>query len=348
MHTALITGGGGLLGSYVCRELITGDYDVDRAVVLDNFSTFVPAIRHEYLDYRKLRFAWNTENRVVFERGSTHHYGVMEAIVRKYKPAYIVHLAALPLAKIDNLNVEESQEGSVTSTLQMFQILGRAKAEGIVSPRKFLYTSSSMVYGDFETDPAPETHPTRPKEIYGTVKLAGEVVTRGLSLFYDIPHAIIRPSAVYGPTDMNRRVSQIFIEKAIRGQELSLHGGDDERLDFSYVKDVAKGIALALCSDVKNETFNITGGQARSLLDFAKALKVHFPELKYRVLPRDGFRPKRGTLEIGKARELLGYNPEYDLARGLAEYVEFVREYFRPDESVPPKGTGILDTWPGT
>lgn len=326
MSTVFITGGGGLVGSFICRELFEGDYPVSKVVVLDNFSTFIPAVKHEYFDYRKLRFAWTMADQVVFERGAANHYGVVSSLLRRYRPEYVIHLAALPLAKLQNLNVEEAQEGAITSTLQLLQILGTLKQEGVLAPKKFIYTSSSMVYGDFQEDPAPETHPTNPTEIYGSVKLAGEVITRGLCRFFDLPYAIIRPSAVYGPTDMNRRVSQIFIEKAIRREELSVHGGDDERLDFSFVRDVARGFALALFSECRAETFNITGGNAHSLLQFVHILKKnHFPDLQFTIKPRDTSRPKRGTLDISKARRLLDYQPQYDLERGIAETVAFIQ-----------------------
>ena len=108
----------------------------------------------------------------------------------------------------------------------------------------FIYASSSMVYGDFQSASADESHPTNPKEIYGTMKLAGENITLGLSRFYEIPSTIVRPSAVYGPTDMNRRVTQIFLEKAIDREVLEVQGAD-EALDFTYVKDIARGFVLA-------------------------------------------------------------------------------------------------------
>ena len=79
-----------------------------------------------------------------------------------------------------------------------------------------------MVYGDWQKAEADEEHPLNPKDLYGTMKLAGEVVTRGLSNYYGIKSTIIRPSAVYGPYDMNRRVTQIFVQKAINGEMLNV------------------------------------------------------------------------------------------------------------------------------
>ena len=157
------------------------------------------------------------------------------------------------------------------------------------------------------------------------MKLAGEVITRGLADFYGIPYTIVRPSAVYGPTDMNRRVSQIFIEKALNKQKIKVHG-KDEKLDFTYIKDIAHGAILATTEGKgAGEAFNITHGKAHTLLDYVECLKHHFPDLDYDIVARDAFRPKRGTLSIEKAEKLIGYKPTYSLQEGVNEYVEFIK-----------------------
>jgi nucleoside-diphosphate-sugar epimerase len=148
-----------------------------------------------------------------------------------------------------------------------------------------------------------------------------------LGQYFDIPFTIIRPSAVYGPTDMNRRVSQIFLEKAMMGIKLNIQGAD-EALDFTYVKDAAHGFVLAATHDNGiGEVFNITYGKAKTLLEFVMCLKRHFPDLQYRLTDRDDFRPKRGTLSVNKARRLIGYEPRYSLQDGIDEYVKFVKEH---------------------
>ena len=224
------------------------------------------------------------------------------------------------------MGVEEARDGSVVSTSNTLEILGALKDRDGYCPDRFVYASSSMVYGDFTSDTALETDPTNPKELYGTMKLAGEVLTRGLGNFYDIPWSIVRPSAVYGPTDMNRRVTQIFIEKAFRGEPLNVQG-QDERLDFTYIRDIAAGFILAATHPKAiGETFNITCGQSRTLLEFVEILKTHFPQLEYEVTARDAFRPRRATLSIEKAHRLMGYAPQFPLEKGVADYVAFNRE----------------------
>ena len=325
MKHALITGGLGFIGSFIARHLLEKDI-VDKVVLLDHYGKYVNPVRERYFDYRRLRIA-KIEKDIVIERGDARFYSIVHEIVYKYNPTYIFHLAALPLAKLDNLTTDEAWEGTIVSTSNLLQAVANIRKHNKTNLRRFVYTSSSMVYGDFQSDIATEQHPTNPKEPYGTMKLAGEEVTRGLSRYFNIDATIIRPSAVYGPTDMNQRVTQIYVEKTLRGEKLSIFG-KDEKLDFTYVKDLAKGFVLAALSEKAiGETFNMTYGKAHTLLDFVLVLKELFPDLDYEVTERDAFRPSRGTLSIEKAKRLLGFNPEYDLKRGIKEYVEFVKNH---------------------
>lgn len=317
-----------MIGSFIARKLIEDDL-VDKVVLLDHYGRYVASTRDGFIDYRSLRIK-GIEERAIIERGEAKYFSVLYHLISTYQPRYIYHLAALPLAKLQNLNTQEALEGAVVSTSNLLESIGMLKKDTGYAPERFVYASSSMVYGDFQSGVAEEDHPTRPKEIYGTMKLAGEEVTRGLGRFYGIDWSIIRPSAVYGPTDMNRRVSQIFLEKALRREKIKVQGAD-ESLDFTYVKDIAKGFVLASTrANGAGETFNITCGEARRLLDFALIVKEHFPWVEYEITERDAFRPKRGTLSIDKARRLLGYERDYNLEKGIAEYVAFLKSH-RPD-----------------
>lgn len=328
MKYALISGGLGLIGSFIARQLIE-ENRVDKVVCLDHFGRYVSSSRPDFIDYRKLRLQ-GIEERTIIERGESRHLTIVSNLMEKYRPEYVFHLAGLPLAKLNNLNSEEAREGSVDSTCHFLETIAQINARDGYLPKRFVYASSSMVYGDFISSEATEEHPTAPKEIYGTMKLAGEVVTLGLGRFFGIPVSIVRPSAVYGPTDMNQRVSQIFLDKAMHSETLTIHGAD-EALDFTYVKDVANGFILAAVMEKgENEIFNITHGKAHTLLEYAECLKKHFPDLKCEIVERDAFRPKRGTLSIEKARTLLGYEPQYSLHEGVDEYVAFKREHAMP------------------
>ena len=167
-----------------------------------------------------------------------------------------------------------------------------------------------------------------PIEIYGTLKLAGEVITKGVSNSYSIPYTIIRPSAVYGPTDMNERVTQYFLNKSSQAEPIQIHG-KDEKLDFTFINDIADGIIKAATNkNGINNTFNITYGKSRTLLDYVLELKKYYKNIQFEIIKRDSTRPKRGTLSISKAKKLLNYKPKYNLKKGVREYVYFNNKNF--------------------
>lgn len=323
MKTALITGGLGFIGSNIVKILLSKKI-VQRCIILDSYTGFINPLRNTYADFRKLRFS--SYKKIIVERGDARDFRLVYKILNKYKPKLIFHTAAVPLAKIDNLNAKEAKGGSVDTTTNILECVNfYNQTNKKYKLNRFIYFSSSMVYGDFKKDQAFETDDLKPKEVYGTMKLAGEIITKGLCGFYKIPYTIIRPSAVYGPTDMNNRVTQIFINKAFNKEIINIQG-KDEKLDFTYVEDLANGcIKAALSKKAIDETFNITFGKGESLFKFVQILTKHFKDLKYKIKSRDSFRPKRGTLSIKKAKKLINYKPSYNLQKGIDKYINFLK-----------------------
>jgi nucleoside-diphosphate-sugar epimerase len=321
MKYALITGGLGFIGSNLVKLLLKKKI-VNKCIILDSYTGYINPLKDSYKDFRKFRF--ENFNNIVVERGDAQDFRLVFKILKKYKPIYIFHTAAVPLAKIENLNAVEAREGSVDTTTNLLECINFFQNNNKYKIKRFIYFSSSMVYGDFIKSKAYEEDTLKPKEVYGTMKLAGEIVTKGLANFYKIPYTIIRPSAVYGPTDMNDRVTQIFINKAKKGQVINIEG-KNEKLDFTFVEDLAEGCILAATKkNGENEIFNITYGSGESLFKFVRILSNHFKDLKYRIKKRDPFRPKRGTLSIQKAKKLLNYKPKYNLKKGIDKYIKFL------------------------
>jgi nucleoside-diphosphate-sugar epimerase len=140
---ALITGGAGFIGAHIARNLLDKKI-VDKVVLLDHFGRYVDTLNSTFYDYRKLRFI-GYENEIIVERGDSKYFSVVSRILRVYQPDYIFHMAALPLAKLPNLNTEEAREGSVDSTSFLLETIGQLKREIDYSPKRFVYASSSMV-----------------------------------------------------------------------------------------------------------------------------------------------------------------------------------------------------------
>jgi nucleoside-diphosphate-sugar epimerase len=319
MKTVFINGGAGLIGAVVARKMAHSGH---RVVVFDSFAHYISPLRIAIKNYIDLRFQ-GIEDEVIIERGDTTNAGHAKRILEKYQPEYVLHLAAVPLADLSNVHIEEAVNNIFLGTVNMLEAVS-----GMSQLRKFVYVSSSMAYGDFQSIPCPEDHPKRPKDIYGGCKYAGEIMTEVFGQRFNVPYTIVRPSAVYGPFDVNRRVSQIFIENALSGKPLRLHGGGKLAFDFTYVDDIADGLILALLKDEAiGEAFNITYGKSYSLYDFAIALKRLIPSVDIEIVDDvDQHRPIRGALSIEKARRVLGYDPKFPLERGLELYVNTYRE----------------------
>ena len=256
-------------------------------------------------------------------RGDTRNLsGLISALKESRQPEVVIHLAAIPLATASNQFSEDAIQINLNGTVTLLEAIRVTP-----SVKRLVFASSSFVYGNFHYAPADEEHPTDPIDVYGGTKLAGEALIKGFARRFGIEFVIIRPSAVYGPTDANRRVTQIFVENAILGRSLILHGGGRSQLDFTYCEDTAHGFVLAsLHPEAANEVFNITRGEGRSIKELADIISRLVPGTRIDERPADETRPERGALDISKARQLLGYEPRYSLEEGMERYVAFVQK----------------------
>ena len=314
-----LIGGAGFIGCFIAKKLVDQG---DEVVVYDSYVNFIDPFKSHYSEYMKFRFT-GYENKITFIRGDIRNKDRLLHAMMEHKPEVVVNLAALPIATTSDDLTEEATEINLNGTINILEAIKHK-----TSVKRFIYTSSSMIYGDFEYAPADEKHPTKPKGVYGATKLAGETLTKAFCKMYEKEWVIIRPSAVYGPTDANRRVTQIFVENALAGKSLILHNGGESKLDFTFVEDIADGFILAIKKpEAANQIFNITKGEGRSLKELAEILEKLIPGLKieYKEVDKDEKRPERGALGIENARKLLGYDPKFNLEEGMAKYVEFVK-----------------------
>lgn len=245
-----------------------------------------------------------------------HRLGI---ILGATKPQSIVHLAAVAHANRSNKDPYSTFDHSLR-TLENALDFARG------TDTHFVYFSSSMVYGNFKTPTVHEDHPLEPLGIYGALKLSGEKIVEAYHQTFGLEYTIIRPSALYGPRCVSRRVSQVFLENAIEGKSLHIEGDGKEKVDFTYVDDLTEGISSALVRpEARNETFNLTAGCGRSLNDLADVIRQYFPSIPVEYTEREKLRPFRGTLSVDKAHELLGYTPRVSLETGIPKCIDAYR-----------------------
>ena len=143
---------------------------------------------------------------------------------------------------------------------------------------------------------------------------------------FDLPFTIVRPSALYGPRCISRRVVQIFIESALEGKPLAVDGDGSDRLDFTYIDDLVSGLLAVIAHPAsRNRTFNLTYGGSRTIAELAALVQKEFPEVTLERKERDRLMPERGTLSVDRARATIGYEPRFPLDAGVPRYVEWYR-----------------------
>lgn len=231
----------------------------------------------------------------------------------------ILHLASFPRQKVVNAN---PALGSRVMSEGLINLLESAQRHNV---KKFVYASSSMVYGDFEND-IDEDYPCNPQGQYGIMKLAGEWLVKDYARRTGMAYTIIRPSAVYGPLDVEDRVISKFVSNAIRGQTLKVRG-ENELLDFTYVDDAADGICSALTLDIaNNRTYNITRGSSHTLYQAAKLAVELAGRGTIQLEPKDNDFPSRAALNIDRARQDLGFDPKVDMEEGFRRYYAWLSQ----------------------
>ena len=309
----LVTGGLGLIGHNVVKRL----QDQGHLVSIMDTKTNYGIIPQDEIDYlmaeRRKKIAVDS---YIYDRDIC-DAKVVDHVFNIEQPEIVIHMASFPRQKVVNANPAWG------SRVMSEGLLNLLEASNKYEVRKFIYISSSMVYGNF-TDDVTEDYDCKPQGQYGILKFAGEWLVKDYTRRTNLVHTIIRPSAVYGELDVEDRVIAKFMLTAMRGGTLNVNGAN-ETLDFTYVEDAADGIVGAALSDnTENKTYNITKSHSRTLLDAANLAVKCAGKGTINVRDKDADFPSRGALNIDAARRDFGYDPKVDVEEGFERYYEWL------------------------
>lgn len=312
----IVTGGAGFIGHNVVQQLEEFGHE---CYVMDSMTNygFVPAAEIEYLmDERQQQIQATIHDVDIREYRS-----LAVNFERAGKVDAVIHLASFPRQKVVGQRPVWAAEVMTPALIKLLELTHQHHI-----PR-FVYISSSMVYGDFDND-VTEDAICRPQGLYGIMKYQGEKIVEDYSRRGCFEHVIIRPSAVYGPRDVEDRVVSKFMLGAIRGETLKINGAS-EVLDFTYVSDTARGIVLAATLPAANgNIFNITRSSQRlyTLKDAAEMAIACAGTGTLEIHGRDVDFPSRGRLNIDRAANLLGYTPSVSVPEGFQLYHKWLME----------------------
>jgi UDP-glucose 4-epimerase len=302
MKRVLVTGGAGFIGSELVRQLVA--QPENEVIVVDNLVNG----KRENVNH-----LLNDRCRLV--EADIRDHAQMSDLLRGVN--LVFHLACLGVRHSIH-SPWENHDVNASSTLQL---LTQARSLGV---DRFVYVSSSEVYGTARWVPMSEDHPTFPMTVYGSSKLAGECYTRAFYETYGYPTVVVRPFNTYGPRCHHEgdsgEVIPKFLLRCMAGQPLIIFGDGSQTRDFTYVSDTANGILMAGSSDaVIGKTINLGSGQELTIADLAtkvaSLLGESPPHIQYDA-PRPGD-VLRLFADTRQAQDLLGFQPTVTLAEGL-------------------------------
>jgi dTDP-glucose 4,6-dehydratase len=306
----IVTGGAGFLGSHLCDLLLEKGHEV---ICIDNLVT------------------GNTRNieHIKSDRFTYLKHDITKPIYFGDKIDYIFHLAS-PASPIDYLDlpIQTLKVGA----LGTYNMLGLAKEK----KARFLLASTSEVYGDPLVNPQTEEYwgnvnPIGPRGVYDEAKRYAEAITMAYHRYHGIDTRIVRIFNTYGPRMRlnDGRVVPNFIGQALRGEDLTVYGDGSQTRSFCYVSDEVGGIYRLMMSDYSLPV-NIGNPEEHTILEFAKiiiSMTGSGSEIVFKELPQDD--PKQRRPDIGKARKLLGWEPEVRLEVGLRKTIEYFRSILK-------------------
>lgn len=311
----IVTGGAGFIGHNVVQQLESAGHE---CVILDSMTDygFVPRSELEFLIAERCKKIKTkiTDVDLIDDLATRHCF-------EKYAHGTdaVIHLASFPRQKVVNQNPVVGSDVMCTALVRLLELTKKHQIP------KFVYISSSMVYGDFNNN-VQENAVCKPQGQYAIMKYMGEKLVQDYTNRGAFDHVIIRPSAVYGELDVEDRVVSKFFLNAMRDLPLKVNGRS-EILDFTHVTDTAQGIVrAAVMSEANNKIFNITcsGEKRYTLLDAAELViqlvgcgTVHINDKE------SGF-PSRGMLSTVRARSVLNYQPTVDVVQGFKRYYDWL------------------------
>ncbi len=307
----LVTGAAGFIGSALSEKLLARGH---RVTGIDNFSPYYS----ETLKNANIRLL-KKNGKFTFYRGDILRAELQQLI----KGArYVFHLAAQ--AGVRNSWGEEFKIYTDNNILATQKLLEAAKEAGAL--KKFIFASSSSVYGDADELPVKETTPANPVSPYGVSKLAGEKLCLLYEKNYGVPASVLRLFTVYGPGQRPDMAFNIFIKRMLKGDPLPVFAGGSQTRDFTYIDDITEGMVLAARKSIPGEVYNLGGGNRISLNGAIKVIE-ELAGKKAGVLRKGEAKGdvKHTWSDISKAKKQFGYSPKTGIAEGLKKEFEWLK-----------------------
>jgi len=318
MEKIVIAGGAGFIGSHLCKKLLAQGHTI---YCLDNFISGSKDNIESLMDNPQF---------IVIEHDVASPFDVIKERLQEVNSIFHLASPASPNALSTRSYINHPIETMLTNSFGTYNLLTLAKERNA----KFLFASTSEVYGNPSVSPQPETYfgnvnPNGIRSVYDEGKRFGEALTWAFRRTHGIDARIIRIFNTYGPfmqKDDGRAVSA-FVNQALTGVPLTIFGNGQQTRSFCYIDDMVDGITKAMLTDKTNgEVINLGNPDERTIAELATMVQAMVgvsTKIVNEDLPEDD--PSQRRPDITKAQQLLGWEPKISLEEGLKKTIEYFR-----------------------
>lgn len=305
----LVTGVAGFIGSHLAERLLKEGFDITG---VDSF-----------LDYYPRRIKENNLKKLISHSGFRFIEGNILSLDLKEilsRVDGVFHQAAIPGVRASwGKDFNQYVENNILGTQVLLEA---SKDTGI---KKFIYASSSSVYGDADKLPIKETSHTNPVSPYGVSKLSGEHLATLYFKGYGIPTVSLRYFTVYGPRQRPDMGFHKFISAIISGVEIEIYGTGEQTRDFTFIDDAVEANLQAFIRGKEGEAYNVGGGSRIGLIQAIKTIEdISGKKARLRYTPPQRGDAKHTYADISKAKGDFGYSPRVDIYEGLRRHYEWL------------------------
>jgi nucleoside-diphosphate-sugar epimerase len=307
----VVTGAAGFIGSHLCERLLGDGHHV---VGLDSFADYYDRSRKE----KNLEGARAHENFTLEEVDIAQ--GDVERVIRDAKVVF--HLAGRPGVRPSwGPDFDRYVHDNIVATQRLLEIVSEVQLD------RFVFASSSSVYGDAEVFPTKESTLPRPVSPYGMTKLAAEHLAFVYMRNFNVPATALRYFTVYGPRQRPDMAFHRFMDALVENREIEIFGDGEQTREFTYVSDAVDGTVKAASADVVGQVINLGGGSRVSVNRVIDTLEeISGIEARRMYLPAAPGDPRHTGASINQARDRLAWEPRVSLREGLTRQWEWFQE----------------------
>jgi UDP-glucose 4-epimerase len=316
---ALVTGCAGFIGSHLVDTLLEQGYEV---IGIDCFTDYYSREIKEV----NISNALNRNNFEFIEKN------ILE--MDKFPDVdYVFHLAAQAGVRASWGNsFEIYTRNNIEATQKLLEFYKDRKI------KKFVYASSSSVYGDAEL-PMKENSLLKPVSPYGVTKLAGENLCYLYWKNYGVPTVSLRYFTVYGPRQRPDMAIHKFVKAIVNNEEITVFGDGTQTRDFTFVDDAVEAIILAAKNNLIGEVFNVGGGSRISVNELIEKMEdIIGKKAKIKNIEKQRGDVRDTWADVGKAREMLNWNPKININKGLRKYIDGIGVANKNPKKIPKSG----------